>query len=419
MRILVLGAGVVGLCSAYRLAREGHQVTVVDAEAGPGLGTSFANGGQLSYSYVAPLAGPGVLGKVPFWLLDPEGPLHFRPRPDPHQWKWLLRFVRACNATTAEQTTRRLLLLAYLSRDLMRDVVATEHLDFDHAKSGKLVVQPSAEAMEGAKRQMELQARWGSEQQALTREECLAIEPSLVHIAHRIAGGVYTPSEEAGDAFLFCQALTALLQRSNDGVQFVWGAEARQLLRVGGRVVACVTTRGVIEADAFVLALGNGARALAKPLGVDLPVYPLKGYSLTLPIVKDAAAPRISVTDSARKVVYARLGDALRVAGMADVVGPDKSFDERRLDLLVRQAREAFPDAARWDVLTPWVGLRPATPTGLPILGPTRQAPNLYLNVGQGALGFTLAMGCAAVITELLANRPSPIPLDGMVPGLR
>jgi D-amino-acid dehydrogenase len=415
MRILVLGAGVVGLCTAYRLARDGHEVTVADAEDGPGLGTSFANGGQLSYSYVAPLAGPGVLGKVPFWLLDPEGPLHFRPRPDPHQWSWLLAFIRACKATTAEQTTRRLLLLAYRSRELMRQTIAREPMEFDHALSGKLVVQPDAAALEGARRQMELQARWGSEQRLLSRDECLALEPSLAQIAHRIAGGIFTASEEAGDAYRFCEALHGVMQSSNHAVRFVWGATVRQLLRVSGRVAAAVTTKGVLEADAFVLALGNGARELARPLGIRLPIYPLKGYSLTLPIAKDRAAPRISVTDSARKVVYARLGNSLRVAGMADIVGPDKRFDERRLDLLVRQAREAFPEAARWDVLNPWVGLRPATPTGLPVLGASAAAPNLWLNVGQGALGFTLAMGCAEVTADLIAGRTPAIPLDGFI----
>jgi len=414
MRIVVLGAGVVGLSAAHALARDGHEVTVADGEAGPGLGTSYANGGQLSYSYVAPLAGPGVLGKVPFWLLDPDGPLHFRPRADPHQWRWLLAFVRACNATTAERTTSRLLLLAHLSRALLRDLVAREALEFGWAPSGKLVVQPDAAAMAGARRQIDLQARLGgSEQRLLDRDACLALEPALAGIAHRIAGGVFTPSEEAGDAHLFCEALHAAMLSPNLAVRFLWRAEVRQLLRVGGRVAAAVTSQGILEADAFVLALGNGARALARPLGIALPIYPLKGYSLTLPIAGDAAAPRVSVTDSARKVVYARLGNTLRVAGMADIVGEDRRFDERRLDLLVRQAREAFPDAARWNMLEPWVGLRPATPTGLPILGARPEAPNLWLNVGQGALGFTLAMGCARVTADLIARRPPPIPLDG------
>jgi len=413
MRTLILGAGVTGLATAHALSAEGHAVTVVDAQPKVGRGASFANGGQLSYSYVAPFAGPGVIGKVPGWLLDPDGPLRFRLQADPGQWKWLIGFLRACNATTAEQTTRRLLLLGYLSRDLLRDLADREGLDFAFAPAGKLVLQPSAAAMEGASRQMALQESWGTVQRALSREECVGLEPALAGIAHRIAGGVLTESEDAGDCRLFCEGLAASLARSNAGVTFQLGTRVTQLIRADGRIRGAMTSAGVIEADAVVLALGTGARALARPLGLDLPIYPLKGYSLTLPITREDAAPRISVTDSAQKVVYARIGRHLRVAGMADVVGYSPLIEEKRLSTLVRQARAAFPDATDWRELNPWAGLRPATPTGLPILGRAPGTPGLFLNLGQGSLGFTLAMGSAAILAAEIAGRAPPIPLDG------
>lgn len=417
MHVLILGAGVTGLTTAQALAAEGHAVTVLDAEPRVGQGASFANGAQLSYSYVAPFAGPGVIGKVPGWMLDPDGPLRFRPRADPGQWKWLIAFLRACNATRAEQTTRRLLLLSYLSRDLMRELVAREGFDFAFAPSGKLVLQPDAAAMAAARRQMELQAALtlpgGAEQRALSREECLALEPALSGIAHRIAGGIHTVSEDAGDCRLFCEGLAQSLTRSNAAVTLQLGTRVTQIIRAEGRVRGVMTSAGVIEADAVVLAFGVGARALARPLGLDLPIYPLKGYSLTLPILRDEAAPRISVTDSAAKIVYARIGQRLRVAGMADLVGYSTALEEKRLSTLIRLARAAFPEATDWRELNPWAGLRPATPSGLPILGRAPGMEGLFLNLGQGSLGFTLAMGSAAVLAAGIAGRPAPIPLDG------
>lgn len=414
MRVLILGAGVTGLATAYLLARQGHDVTVLDAEREVGRGTSYANGGQLSYSYVGPFAGPGVIGKVPGWLRDPDGPLRFRPRMDPGQWSWLLGFLRACSAATSEQTTRRLLRLAYLSRDLTRELAARREFAFDFAPSGKLVLLPDAAAVEGARRQVALQAEWGSEQSILGRDECLALEPALAGIAHRIAGGVHTASEDAGDCRLFCEGMAATLAASNHAVTFRLGTRVTQLIRAEGRVRGVQTDAGVIEADAVVVALGTGARALLRPLGLALPVYPLKGYSLTLPVVPDGAAPRVSVTDTAAKIVYARLGDRLRVAGMADLVGYSRDIDELRLTSLLRQARAAFPEASDWSAINPWAGLRPVTPTGLPLLGRVPGTQGLFLNLGQGALGFTLAMGSAAVVAAAIEGRPAPIPLDGL-----
>jgi D-amino-acid dehydrogenase len=275
-------------------------------------------------------------------------------------------------------------------------------------------VLPDAAAVAGARRQVALQAEWGSEQEVLGRDECLALEPALTGIAHRIAGGVHTISEDAGDCQLFCEGIAARLASSNHAVSFLLGTRVTQIIRAEGRVRGVQTSAGVIEADAVVVALGTGARALLRPLGMDLPIYPLKGYSLTLPIARADSAPRISVTDSAAKVVYARLGNRLRVAGMADVVGYSRDFDEKRLSTLVRQAREAFPDAADWTELNPWTGLRPATPTGLPLLGKAPGMEGLFLNLGQGGLGFTLAMGCAAMVTAAIGGRPAPIPADGL-----
>ena len=403
MRVCILGAGVVGLATAYQLAREGHQVTVLDAEAGPGLGTSFANGAQLSYSYVAPFAAPGVAWKVPGWLADPDGPMRLRPDFTWHQIRWLWRFWRACTATQAEATTAALLRLAALSRELTHDALTRERLDFAFSATGKLVVYPDAASLDGARAQVALQARMGSRQEVLDRAECIAREPALAAIAQRIAGGVWTESEEAGDCLLFCAELVRVLRASNFDVSFRFGTRVTQLLTAGGRVVGAATPHGVQEADTFVLALGMGARALAAPLGLDVPIYPLKGYSLTVPVT--AAAPRVSITDIAQKVVYAPLGARLRIAGMADLVGADLRFDNRRLDTLLRQARGSFPDASDWSELRPWAGLRPATPTGLPMLGPAPGWPNLHCNIGQGALGFTLAMGSAAVVADIIAGR--------------
>jgi D-amino-acid dehydrogenase len=413
LKVLVLGAGVTGLATAYALSRDGHAVTVLERRSGVALEASHANGGQLSYSYVAPLAGPGVIGKLPAWLLKPDSPVRFRPRLDPVQWEWGLRFLAACNVRTADLTTRRLLLLSYLSRDLTRAAIAEESIACEFRHAGKLVVHSDPATFEAARRLLDYQRSLGSEQEALSGDECLAVEPSLARIAHRLAGGILTRGEDAAECRLFCAGLEAAMRGGNLGVEFRFGHEVRQLLAVGGRIVGALTGKGVIEADAVVMAMGAGSTRLLAPLGLRPPVYPLKGYSLSLPITGDAGAPHISVTDFAKKVVYARLGRDLRVAGMADVVGYDSRFDLARLDLLVNQAREAFPDATDWRTLRPWTGLRPATPTGLPILGPVPGMPNLHLNIGQGALGFTLAMGSARVVADLLAGRAPPIPLDG------
>ncbi len=415
MEVIVLGAGVTGLCAAYALARDGHAVTIVERNPEAAREASFANGGQLSYSYVAPLAGPGVIPKIPGWLLNPDSPMRFRPRLDPVQWRWGLRFLAACTPAMADLTTRRLLRLSALSRGLVHALVQEEGLDFSYARSGKLVVLSDQASFDGAKALMAFQATLGCTQAALDTAQVLALEPSLARIGHRLVGGIHTPDEEAGDCRAFCLGLSDILTQRL-GVRFRWATPVSQLVAQGGRLRAAMTPAGAMEADAFVLAAGAAAGALLWPLGIALPLYPLKGYSLTLPVTDAAAAPRISVTDAARKVVYARLGARLRVAGMADLVGHDTTIRPDRLDLLVREARAAFPDAADWTRIGPWTGLRPATPTSAPILGPVPGLPNLLLDVGQGALGFTLAMASGRIVADALAGRPAPIEMDGFQP---
>ncbi len=412
MKVIVLGAGVVGVSCAWYLWRDGHEVTVVERNQGVGLETSFANGGQLSYSYVAPLASPSVIPKIPPWLLRRDSPLRFRPELDPDQWRWCLEFLAACNQRTADLTTERLLRLAFYSRDLMHELVGAQAIDFDYVQNGKLVVHTQKESFDSARRLMEYQRKLGAEQHALDPVECVEIEPALADMSARIAGAIYTPSEDVGDTYKFCSELKRLMTTGPNSVTFRFGIEVERLLPWDAKLMGVETSAGVLEADAYVLALGTNAPYLLRPLGIRVPVYPLKGYSLSLPITNEAAAPAISVTDFKRKVVYARIGDDLRVAGMADLSGRRCEIDAERVDQLVEEVRNTFPRATDYRVLKPWCGMRPATPKGTPVVGATRYA-NLWLDVGHGALGFTLALATGRIVADLASARKPAIPLDG------
>lgn len=406
MRVTVIGAGIAGLATAWWLARDGHAVTVLDAAEQPGTGASFANGAQLSYSYVAPLAEPDVLRHLPKWLLYRNGPLRFVPRADPAQWAWLWHFLAACNAGAAARGTASLLRLAFASRDALGAMLAATPMAFDHARNGKLVVQSSAAAMRGAETQMRLQAAMGCEQQALTAAECLALEPGLASIRQRLAGGILTPSEEVGDCHKLCLELARVLTTPEFGATIRLGTRVERLVVESGRLRAVRTSHGDHEAEMTVLAAGVASHALGRSAGVTVPVLAIRGYSITAPIRTSNRAPRHSITDSARKTVYAPLGTTLRVAGFAEIGtrGPTPG----RVEALARETDSVFPGACDTAAASTWTGLRPATPTSLPVIGPTRIA-GLAVNAGQGALGFTLAAGSARLLADLLAGRPPAV----------
>lgn len=413
MHICVLGAGIIGVTSAYRLLKDGHDVTLIDANAQAGAGTSQGNGAQLSYSYVAPLADPSVWRKWPYYLFNPESPLTMRPKADPDQWRWLIKFLGACNAPKVEQTTIELLRLSFLSRDHLHQLTTDVPFDYAHKQSGKLVMYTDAAGLASAAKQVAFQANHGCEQEILNAKQCMDIEPALAASDRQWVGGVYTPSEEAGDCAMFCRELVKYLEQQ-PGFTFLRSTRIEQLNIAKGKVTSVRTSAGEITADAFVLALGSDSVPLAKQAGLSLSLYPLKGYSITVPLDNDStknAAPQVSITDIARKIVYARLGDRLRVAGRVEILGMDKSIPQTAIDELKQGVRELFPQCAQFDDdkrLSPWAGFRPSTPSGVPVISPT-SVGNLYLNIGQGSLGWTLACGSAALLSAHINQQASPI----------
>jgi D-amino-acid dehydrogenase len=401
-RVAVLGAGIVGLATAWQLQRDGFEVTVVD-RGRPGQGASLGNGAQLSYAYVQPLADPAIWAQLPKLLLSRASPFSLRLRLDPQQWAWGLRFLAACRADVSARSTATLLALAEESRDALQRLLADTRAACDFTRSGKLVMYGSESGFAAARRQLDLQRLLGgAEQHALTLAECLKVEPALAASAARYVGGVHTPGECAADCARLCDALHGVLRAR--GVRFVLGEAVGELQREGDRLVALQAGEHWIEADAFVAALGTGVAGFARRLGAALPVYPLKGYSLTLGVPQEGGlAPNVSITDAQRKLVFARLGQRLRVAGLAELAGHDTRIDPARVAQLRHAASQVFPLASGGSDVQAWAGLRPATPTGVPVLGQLRGAPaNLLFNAGHGALGFTLAAGSAQRVSHLL-----------------
>lgn len=409
MKVCIVGAGIVGCAAAYALARAGHEVVVLDEATSPARGASFANGAQLSYSYVQPLAGPATLRGLPSLLLDPRSPLVFRPRMDPRQWSWGVRFLAACTAGQSRRGTRALLELAQLSRQALDDWVQREGWEFSFAQSGKLVLCPDVATLSAQREQVAYQAGLGCRQSVLTADQCVAREPALAACTLPFVGGVWTEDEGVADPRLLAEAMLGSALRlggSFRGQARVtgWRTEGRRV--AAARVVSAQAGLDEVPADAFVLCAGVAAAPLMRQLGGSLPVYPIKGYSLTLRMRPQVPAPRASITDLGLKTVFAPLAGRLRVAAMAEIVGYETDIPPDRVQRMLDGAEAMFPGLIDRTVdPSPWAGLRPATPTSVPIVGPSPRWENFWLNAGHGALGLTLAAGCAHRVAAALTAR--------------
>jgi D-amino-acid dehydrogenase len=412
VHVLVLGAGVVGVAAAWYLAKAGHTVTVLDRQPGPALETSFANGGQISASHAEPWANPGTPFKAMKWLGREDAPLVFRWRRwDPALWSWGLRFLANCSETRARINTERTLRVAMYSRAQLRLLREETGLQYDQRTAGILHVYRDPAEFAQARGAAALMAAHGLTRQDCTPDECVRIEPALADIRRELAGGLYSPDDESGDAHRFTVALAALA--AERGVVFRHGVSIRGLVADAGRIAGVATDQGLVTADGYVLALGSFSVPVARSVGLALPIYPAKGYSATLPITNPAAAPTVSITDDENKLVFSRLGERLRIAGTAELAGWDRSMTKSRAEAVVRKGRSLFPHAGDYAAAELWAGLRPVTPDSVPILGRTRFA-NLWLDTGHGTLGWTMSCGSGRVIADLVSGRSPEIDLSGL-----
>lgn len=415
MRIAVLGAGIVGVTAAWYLARDGHEVSVVDRQDAVARETSFANGGQVVAGFAEPWASP----KVPRMLRQSWGredaPLLFRPRADPAQWLWGLAFLAECRKSRYEANIRDTLTFGAYSLRELKALRAEVDVAYDALDRGVLEIYFDPDDFATAARYAQAVREYGAVREAKTAAECVRLEPALVG-AEGLAGGIYSPSDVTGDARMFAEGLAA--RGAARGIRFLQGVAIESVvLRDGAvrgvRVVDRQHREDVLDADAFVVALGSSAPRLLAPLGLRLPVYPVKGYSATIALADRSAAPEISVTDVDSKMVFTRLGNRLRVAGTAELAGYDTSLNETRCRSLVRRARALFPRLDPRAEVEYWAGLRPATPTNLPLIGRTRY-PNLFLDTGHGTLGWTYAAGSGRILADVVAGRAPAIRFRGL-----
>jgi D-amino-acid dehydrogenase len=382
VKVAVLGAGLLGVTSAWYLRQAGHDVHVIDRREGPGLETSFANGGQISGDHAAPWAKPGVPMQALKWLMHEDAPLLFRLRADPVQWRWGLAFLRNCTAARFAENRARLQRLGRYSRAQLRQLRQDTGLQYDVVQRGILTLYTGARLFE---------AGWK------TPAECVAIEPAVASLRPQLVGGNLNADDESGDAYKFTTGLAKLCEAA--GVKFSFGVSLKSLSVEGGKVAS-----PQVQADTYVVALGSYSPLLLKPIGIDLPIYPLKGYSVTMPVKDPAKAWTVSLADEARKLVLSRLGDRLRIAGTAELDGYNTEINKTRCDAIVKRIEELFPGAGDSTKAVYWAGLRPATPNGIPCVGKTRY-PNLLLNTGHGTLGWTFACGSGRILADIVSGR--------------
>ena len=411
MKVLILGSGVIGVTSAYYLARAGHEVTVVDRQPEPALETSFANAGEVSPGYSSPWAGPGVPVKAVKWLLMKHGPLVIRPKLDPVMWVWLTKMLRNCTSARYAINKSRMIPIAEYSRDCLRDLRRDIGIQYDERAQGTLQLFRYQAQLDGTAEDIAVLKQYGVPYETLSREGCIAVEPALAGVKEKFVGGLRLPQDETGDCHMFTQALAKHAEAL--GVRFLFNTGIDRIVTDGARVSGVVTSAGMLQADSYVLALGSWSSRLVAPLGISLPVYPVKGYSITVPIKDAAGAPESTVMDESYKVAITRLGDRIRVGGTAEISGfSTKLYDARRATL-DHSLTDLFPRGGDLAKATFWSGLRPMTPDGPPVIGPTQYA-NLHLNTGHGTLGWTMSCGSGRVLADMLSGKKPDIDVSAL-----
>jgi D-amino-acid dehydrogenase len=411
MKVLVLGSGVIGVSCAYQLARAGHEVTVVDRQPAAALETSYGNAGEVSPGYSSPWAGPGVPVKAIKWLLMRHRPLVIRPNVDLNLIRWGLAMLRNCTSARYELNKGRMVRLAEYSRDCLKALRADTGIRYDERMQGTLQLFRTQAQLDGTAADIAILKRYGVAFDLLDRDGCMRHEPALAHVKDKFVGGLRLPGDETGDCFKFTQNLAALAVQQ--GVQFRYGTPIKRLLLAGKQIDGVLTDAGTLKADAYLVALGSYTPLLLRPLGLRIPVYPVKVYSITVPITDAGGAPESTVMDESHKVAVTRLGERIRVGGTAELAGYTLKLHDARRATLEHVVTDLFPRGGDVKRAEFWCGLRPMTPDGTPVVGGTR-LPNLFLATGHGTLGWTMAAGTGRVMADLISGRAPDIDLNGL-----
>ncbi|KQQ35027.1 amino acid dehydrogenase [Rhizobium sp. Leaf306] len=405
MKVIVLGAGVIGTTTAYQLAKAGHEVVVVDRQTGPALETSFANAGEVSFGYCSPWAAPGIPRKALKWIFMEHAPLILRPKLDRAMLSWMFKMLSNCTSERYAINKSRMLRLSDYSRICLADVRDETGIDYDARMQGTLQLFRTQQQLDASAKDVKALAADGIPYEVLDPEGCIRVEPALAHVREKIVGGLLTPKDETGDCFKFTNLLAAKAEAL--GVRFAYGTTIKRLDVEGGKVRGVVTDRETLRSDAVVVALGSYSPLIVKEHGIDLPVYPVKGYSLTIPIKDASRAPESTIMDETYKIAITRLGDRIRVGGMAEISGYTNDLGAPRRRTLEHSVTDLFPGG---DITKAsfWSGLRPMTPDGTPVIGATKIS-GLYLNTGHGTLGWTMSCGSARVISDLVSGKTPDI----------
>ncbi|WP_076418979.1 D-amino acid dehydrogenase [Colwellia sp. UCD-KL20] len=412
MKILVLGSGVIGVTSAWYLAKSGHEVTVVDRQSTVANETSFANAGQISPGYSAPWAAPGIPAKAMKWLMQELAPLKINVKDfDLETIAWMTKMIANCNGKDYHTNKSRMMRVAEYSRNCLRELRSEISINYDHRTQGTLQLFRTQSQVKSSKKDIQVLNESGVDHQVLTPDECLMCEPALKHTIHKVVGGIRLPNDETGNCHMFVTQLAQECEKL--GVKFVMNTDIQKLNKQGDVLTSVSTNKGEFIADAYLMALGSYSTHMLADIGIKIPVYPIKGYSLTLPIDDFSAAPESTIMDETYKVAITRLGDQIRVGGTAEITSYNLALSEKRRKNIEFSIADLFPHAADLSKAEFWTGLRPMTPDGTPILGKTG-IDNLFLNTGHGTLGWTMAVGSAKFISDVISNKPPDIDETGL-----